>query len=405
MLFWRKKSRSLIIDCHGGLAVAMGLAAPALALAVGGAVDLAEVMRARAALQRAVDSAALSGAKQMASDRSSATINRVESFGSELAKQLEPRWSPTTTAEMDSKNGKISVTQTATRASLFGLLLPPWTITVSATAVQVAGKPLCVLGLEQSKAQVITGSGMSTLSAPNCLVQSNSAIQVKESASISAGAVHSVLDAAGSISPAPLTDAPAVSDPFAGLAITIPGGCKGEKLELDSGTTTLNPGVHCDKLKLTSTAQLVLNPGDQYFTGGGFDVQDDAQIVGDDVVMIFKGQYKMSFKDRAALSLEARKSGPFAGFVLITDRSFGGKFSISTDRAKNLHGTIYLPKATLEVTGLGNKVADQSPWTVIVADKLDVSQSASLVINANYGSSTVPVPAGVGSNGAVRLSN
>ena len=59
----------------------------------------------------------------------------------------------------------------------------------------------------------------------------------------------------------------------------------------------------------------------------------------------------------------------------------------------------------MKVTGSGNKIADQSPWTVVVASKLAVSQSANLVINSDYGRSSVPVPAGVGNNASVRLTN
>ena len=133
-------------------------------------------------------------------------------------------------------------------------------------------------------------------------------------------------------------------------------------------------------------------------------MQDDAEIVGDDVVLIFKGQYKMKFKDRASLSLEGRRAGTYAGFVLVTDRSFKGKFSISSDRARRLLGTIYLPSATFDVSGTNSKVADQSPWTIVVANKLDVSASANLVINSNYGISVVPVPSGIGSE-SIRLTN
>ena len=47
---------------------------------------------------------------------------------------------------------------------------------------------------------------------------------------------------------------------------------------------------------------------------------------------------------------------------------------------------------------MGNKVADQSAWTVIVAQAIQMSGSPNLVVNANYASSSVPVPGGVGSN-------
>ncbi|MFI4933999.1 MAG: hypothetical protein ACHP7N_05240 [Caulobacterales bacterium] len=57
----------------------------------------------------------------------------------------------------------------------------------------------------------------------------------------------------------------------------------------------------------------------------------------------------------------------------------------------------YVPSATLQVTGAGNRVADQSAWTVVIAQAITLSGSPNLVINANYAASNVPVPAGVGS--------
>jgi len=96
------------------------------------------------------------------------------------------------------------------------------------------------------------------------------------------------------------------------------------------------------------------------------------------------------------LQLEGRKSGPYAGFVLITDRSYLGDVEISTSNARKLIGTIYLPNAGLTVNGNNTRIADQSPWTVVVARRIRTQGSANLVINANYGASSVPVPAGVG---------
>jgi hypothetical protein len=56
---------------------------------------------------------------------------------------------------------------------------------------------------------------------------------------------------------------------------------------------------------------------------------------------------------------------------------------------------IYVPDAQLIVDGSAD-VARDSAWTVIVARMLQLKGSPSLVINANYSSSSVPVPDGVG---------
>jgi hypothetical protein len=84
--------------------------------------------------------------------------------------------------------------------------------------------------------------------------------------------------------------------------------------------------------------------------------------------------------------------------VIVTTRTNTNTFTISSDAAKQLEGAIYIPSATLAVSGTGNQVAAQSAWTVVVAKGLQLQGSPDLVINSNYSNSSVPVPAGVGSN-------
>lgn len=145
----------------------------------------------------------------------------------------------------------------------------------------------------------------------------------------------------------------------------------------------------------------MLNPGEHYFVGQTFSLGGNATLTGSDAVIILKDQATVSIGGNATLSLDGRKAGPYAGFVLMSDRSFSGTVSISAKTAKRLHGTVYLPGATLDVKG-NNKVADQSPWTIVVAKSVSLGGSADLVINADYAGSSVPVPTGIGP-GVTRL--
>ncbi|MFN7321719.1 MAG: hypothetical protein ACK5TM_11920, partial [Methylobacterium sp.] len=69
-------------------------------------------------------------------------------------------------------------------------------------------------------------------------------------------------------------------------------------------------------------------------------------------------------------------------------------------------GTIYLPEGLLLVDSR-RPIADQSPFTIIVVSRLDLYDGPSLVLNANYDGTPVPVPPGLGPIGAksVRLGN
>ena len=78
-------------------------------------------------------------------------------------------------------------------------------------------------------------------------------------------------------------------------------------------------------------------------------------------------------------------------------------FSIDADNVEALLGVIYIPEARLVIDG-SEDVARDSAWTVIVAKYLELKGSPTLYINANYNTSSVPVPSGVGpSTGGAHL--
>ena len=375
---------------------ALGL--PILAVAVAGGVEFSEVAGTKAKLQKNVDAAAMNGAREFMVDQSAATVERARLAADEWSRPLAPRWQVTTTAEVERSTGAVTVTQSGWRSSLFGNLVPPggFRTKATATAASTARKPLCVLALKTGTSDVVTLSGNAAITAADCLIQSNADIIAAGSSAVRAGAVRTVGAATGSIDPSPITDTPVIADPFAALPINVPSSCTDTIVAPLGGTFTLNPGVHCGSLSLTGSMILRLNPGEHYFVGASLSLLGNTQITGSDVVVILKGQSAVEFAGSTALSLEGRKTGPYAGFVIMTDRSFTGTLAISTKNAQKLLGTIYLPNATLEVSGNSNRVADQSPWTVVVAKELDVKGSANLVINAGYNAAPVPVPAGVG---------
>jgi len=394
-----------LADVRGSVTTLFGIGLPVAALLAIGTTEWTDTFSTRQALQQIVDSAALNGARGLGIDRSNATTTRTISYADTLAEKLRGSWQVTTTATTDPAFKSITVTQNATRPSLFGDLVAPggFHISATATAVTSSAAPLCVLG-SNSGSKVVTLSDASTMTAPKCLVQSNGDLIADGAAAVNAGAIRSVREATGKLSPAPVTDAPPVPDPFSSMTISPPNLCNDLTIQLLGGTQTLNAGVHCGAINLLGSGTLQLNPGDHYFTGLNLSVGGNVTITGTDVAMIFKGLSSAAFTGNATLTLEGRKSGPFAGFVLVADRSFTGTLSISTLNAKKLLGTIYLPNGTLAVSGKNNKVADQSAWTVVVAKKIDVSGSADLVINSDYNAATVPVPAGVGP-GTIRLVN
>jgi hypothetical protein len=77
---------------------------------------------------------------------------------------------------------------------------------------------------------------------------------------------------------------------------------------------------------------------------------------------------------------------------MVTDRAFTNTVKISTSSAHQLLGTIHLPNAQLPVGGAADKLADQSPWTIVVSKGIQIEGLAQRVIDSRCFVSTVPVP-------------
>jgi hypothetical protein len=387
-----------ILQCERGtIVVLFSLLLPILAMGSVGVAELAEVMLAKSNLQGYVDAAAIQGAGEFGVDQSTATVERARLYADTMATPLRLRWTIASTAAVDTVARAVTVSLTAHRASFFGSLLPPggWTLAASATAIRTARKPLCVLGSHADSQDSVIVTDSSAIAARDCVVQSNANLTVGRAASLSAGEARASGSASGAILPAPITDAPPIADPFANLTIRVPLLCSSTFISIGGGTTYLKPGVHCGGISLLGNATIVLEPGEHYFVGPSLSIGGQTSITGSDVVVILKGLETAQFTANSVLQLEGRKSGPYAGFVLITDRSYTGTVEISTNNARKFLGTIYLPNAKLTVKG-NNRVADQSAWTVIVARDIRTEGNARLTVNSNYSSSTIPVPSGVG---------
>ncbi|MGV8929968.1 MAG: TadE/TadG family type IV pilus assembly protein [Brevundimonas sp.] len=395
-------------DTRGNIALLAALIGPAVLLIGVGAIDLLAVSSAQSRLQNIADAGALAGAPQLAlATDGSAARQRAESFVAAEISQWSGAPSYTGTYEVIDQGGQraIQVILKGHRPSFFANMLPPggWNFVGKATATSVGLVPLCVLVTGTSKANVLNLRNTSRLTAPACMIHSNRDIVV-DGGSISGAAVQAVTSAAGAITPVPGTGAASIPDPFANLDFTrnkkleCLTGVLLEPLKLIAGVHRIRAGQHCGGLDIRGSAAVILEPGEHWFLDGHLTVSEDARLEGDNVALFFNSKAKFDFKDRALVRLAGRTEGEFAGIVMGATRDNTNDFVISSDNVESLLGVIYVPNAQLLVEGRAN-VARESAWTVIVAQKLLMTGSPSLFINANYNASRVPVPAGVGPRG------
>ena len=409
----RARLGSLRSDTRGNIALGFALVGPAVILLGVGAVDLFAVHTAQGRLQSIADAGALAGAPALAlATDGAAARERAASFVVGAMSEWPEAPSYQGAYEVVDQGGQraIRVLLRGHRPSFFANLLPPggWNFIGDATATSLGLVPLCVLVTGGDGSRVLNVKDDGRIAAPACMVHSNRDILV-EGGSINAAAVQAVTSASGSISPSPGTDAARVDDPFSELDLDRlrPVGCavgaELEPLRLTDGVTRLSPGVHCGGLDVSGAGAVVLEPGEHWFLRGHLTIREDARLQGDDVVLFFDTASKFEFRDTALVRLSGRTGGAYAGIVMGAMRDNRQDFIISSDNVDSLLGVIYVPNARLVVEGKAD-VARDSAWTVIVAKALQLKGSPSLFVNANYNSTTVPVPAGVGPRtGGARL--
>ena len=403
--------RAFLAEARGGTAVIFALGAPALALLACGAIDLAGLNSDHTAMQDAADATALAMAKQLGIATVAGIQARATDYADGQLGAIATRDAVTVTTTIAADNSSVTVAIAGTRQSFFGNLLPPggWQLSAQATASTLGELPLCVLSSGSGGTDNLLVQNSSLLTANNCLVQSNQNIAADSGANLTAGLAQAAGTASGPITPAPQAGAPTIADPFASMSIPPPAlACLlGGVLDLTQVLITPSPGCHTGNITIGQGQTMQLLPGTHYFKGGTLTIKDNAVLKGSNVTLIFDQDATFNFTDSSSIDLTGAQSGNYAGFVILTTRNNTNAFTISSNNARRLEGAVYVPSATLQVTGTSNNVADQSAWTVVVAKSLQLQGSPNLVINANYAGSDVPVPAGAGNNyhsGQVTLS-
>lgn len=382
----------------GGLAPVAGVVIMAVAMLAVGGIEMAELVSERSTMQDVADETALDAAAQMDLSMSPDVLQRAQALALNRMAQIGKRTNVDATAVYVNGGSAVQVTVHGHRASFFGNLLPPggWDVSAHAVATREGRIPLCILATSTAAPATINLLNQAQISAPGCLVQSNNQVVVNAGAHLLGNEVRSVGLAVGPISPAAKTDATAIADPFANVNLSFPSSCPFNSADVNynSGSATIPAGLHCGKISVNNNSTVTLAPGEHYFAKD-FVVGGNSTVTGNDVVLGFSPLARFDFNSHSVISLTGRKSGLLAGFVVFASRQNILQFMIQSDHVNQLLGTIYIPNATLLVSG-STKVAQTSAWTVIVSKALLLTGDPTLVMNTDYASSDVPVPVGVG---------
>jgi Flp pilus assembly protein TadG len=428
----RRRAGRFVVDEAASTMITFALATPLIVAASGAAIDYSFAASIRSKMQSTADAAVLASARELQlaradSGRIIAVANNV--INSSLL-------GVTSTVNVDFKVMTVQVILEK-QYTPFILKLSSPQLRVTAKAKMSGSMPLCLLGLHPSAPGTINLDQSALLTAPGCLVQSNSnsakGLEAMHSAVLVAGMICTVGGKSqtrnANFSPAPTTDCPVLQDPLSARAPPPIGACNYTNKVVDGVSATLLPGVYCGGLKLTDGAVVQLSSGIFIIKDGPLIVDRGASISGTGVGIYLTGiTANLTFDADTTVDLSAPKDGPLAGLLIFDDpsgalapalaplsgRGLLGRLlktgslrqhQILSDNARNLLGTIYMPKGEIIIDAT-KPIADKSAYTVLVVNQLHLYSGPNLILNTDYSATDVPVPMGVGPFGAkIFLSN
>ena len=415
----------------GNVSVAFALMIPVVLGAAGIGVDYMRAATMRTRMQAVADAAAISSARELQMAKSEP--DKIAAIATSYVTSQLPDVTIQTKVDADALTVQV-VLEKDLALSLAGVV---WRgdihVKTAATAKMTSGLPLCLVGLDPSAIGTIKLENQAMLTAPACLVYSDSkspqGLMSMQSAVLRAGFICSAGGTSNAnsanFSPMPQTDCPVIPDPLAARQPPSVSGCVATNQVIDGGIATLAPGVYCGGLKIINGAQVTFSPGIFIIKDGPLIVGDNSDVRGTNVAFYLSGAgANLVFETATTINFSAPKDGPLTGILFFDDpsgppapldprlhRSYVKLGSsprqhlILSDNARTLLGTIYMPKGRLIIDAT-KPIADRSAYTVLVVQQLDLYSGPNLVLNTDYSASDVPVPQGLGPfGGKVLLAN
>jgi hypothetical protein len=392
----------------GNIAIMAALMLGGVSVVILGGVDFMSVASQNQLLQSVADRAALAAAQELVvaradDDRVTAVANSFVNANYDGEHQ--------TVARVIESGKAVEVTITATPRTYFNTPFsgPDKLVSADAVAEVSGGGSICMIGLDETAIATIKMMNNARLSAEACAVYSNSrsdkSLWLQDSARLSA---ELVCVAGGIRGPEtgfkqsqPVLDCPQIDDPLRDRpAPDFDDTCDYKATVVPFGKIArLRPGVYCGGITVLGGLAR-LDPGLYVLKNGPLLVTGNGTLEGKHVGFYLTGSAALiRFAQFSHVSLSAPRTGDMAGLLFFEDRetTFAAYHQITSRDARNIVGTIYLPRSKLLIDAR-DPVADQSDYTIIIAREFELRDGPELVLNTDYAGSDIPVPEGVGNN-------
>ncbi len=375
------------------------------------AVDVTDWYGARRAMQSVADAAALGGEREMFENGTVAqTTSAATTDGKLNGTGLGA--GATLSVSVDSNLQTVTATVTKKADLLFSALFlgSAPTLKISAKAGMVNdGAPACLLSTSSSASGALAVTGNGSIQAPGCGIvvdsASSSAMQVSGNGAVSTDSLCGPGGYTGAhYTPTP-TGCIAMNDPLANWPVpsTVNDPCQFTNASYGgNGTTTLSPGVYCGGISVGSNATVNLQPGIYILRNGALSGTGNAVINGTGVSFYMTGtgtavqleNDDLTITGNVTVNITAPTTGTMAGIAIYQDHSAptGDILNkLSGNGTVNFTGVLYFGNQNVAISGNGTQNGSAA-FTAIVANTLTYSGNGSLVLNANYQSTSVPLP-------------
>jgi len=407
---------------------------------LGFAIDAGQLFYAKRQLQSAADAAALAGALEIqqcggtlacSAMQTAASQAVVEnnfptptvytqcdtSANSQTGMTLVVDNGPCALGTSDPNHGSsnyVEVTATVQQKTMFwGLLGIPHLKLGARAEATVGSSNVCLVILDPSGSQALLFNGGATISA-SCGIDvdsSSSNAFVYDGGSLTAttlnvvggdlingggSGLNATVKTGASALPDPLSSLPAPSIGACGTSTSSPYTGASYGLTLNSGNSTLNPGVYCGGITLNSGANATLNPG-LYIINGPVIVGSGDTVTGSGVTIYFESSSWTS-NGAASMNLTAPTTGTYAGILFFEARGDTSTFILDSNTSSKCQGTFYLPSAQLTMNGGSNL----GVYALFDVYDLIVNSGTNLTVGTDYSSLPNGSPLG-GSGGQAAL--
>jgi hypothetical protein len=368
-------------DSSGNSLPIAAAALPMLLGAAGLATDTIQWTLWKRELQRAADSAAIAGVynREGASGSTSTTATAVShdlTLNQHTPMALlsgfpQVTYPANTVSMINQVRVVLSVRQALPFSSMFMNSAP--TITARSTAASIpSGGSACVQALEWTASQTgITNSGNTTITAPDCILYSNSPSANSASAGGSSSVTVKAIAAVGGIAQSNnwhvqqyLPYSPSLADPLENVTPDPNAmNCTASALSNTTNFASLPAGTNCfSSLSVGSnkTLNVPANFGPIYINGGSVDLKGTFNCNGCSIVLTNKSTAanatigSFGSNAQATNTIVAPTSGTFKGIAVYQDRrATGNTNKINGGSSSPITGALYFPKDVLWINGSG----------------------------------------------------